>query len=248
MPAIGSPVQGYYYDAATDTLRPIAATGPAGPAGPTGPAGPAGPLDILTDTTIATPADNQVLMYEASSSQWKNKAGGVPVFADITARDAWTSPPNGSMCYTIADGFTWRRQSGVWNPMGAFARCSSPGGAIGTAVDVTISLASFAPAGWSISGGTRLVLPWTGNYMVHATIGTTGGAGTWVMTTVTQWRGGSAIVQGQSAQARLNFNNPGYSFACAAIAGDMIGMNIASDVTGNTQEAARTHLSVVAIP
>jgi hypothetical protein len=39
-------------------------------------AGGAVKLDDLTDVTIVTPADNQVLVYEAASSQWKNKAGG----------------------------------------------------------------------------------------------------------------------------------------------------------------------------
>jgi hypothetical protein len=47
--------------------------GPQGPAGPTGPAGPNGPLDILTDVTIVTPADGELVTYETASGQWKNK-------------------------------------------------------------------------------------------------------------------------------------------------------------------------------
>jgi hypothetical protein len=61
-------------------------------------------LDALTDVTLLTPADAEVLTYEASSSQWKNKppaagAGGGSVYnyttvtfvADATANTTLTS-------------------------------------------------------------------------------------------------------------------------------------------------------------
>jgi hypothetical protein len=35
-------------------------------------------------------------------------------FATTTARDAWTSPPNGAVCVTTDTNTTWRRQTGVW--------------------------------------------------------------------------------------------------------------------------------------
>ena len=56
MPTIGTDaVQGYYYDAATDTLRPIAGT--RGPQGPTGP-----PIGVLGNVAnyAALPAANTV--------------------------------------------------------------------------------------------------------------------------------------------------------------------------------------------
>jgi hypothetical protein len=62
MPTVGAPVQGYYYDQNTDTLRPIAglgAQGPQGPAGPQGPpSGPAGQAEnvSLTGTNVTVPA------------------------------------------------------------------------------------------------------------------------------------------------------------------------------------------------
>jgi hypothetical protein len=44
------------------------------PAGGTGGGGGATTLDELTDATIASPTDGQVLTYETATSQWKNKA------------------------------------------------------------------------------------------------------------------------------------------------------------------------------
>jgi hypothetical protein len=59
------------------------------------PAAGATVLDGLTDVTIAAPADTQVLTYEASSSQWKNKAapsgGGGGSVITLRATD-WVSP------------------------------------------------------------------------------------------------------------------------------------------------------------
>jgi hypothetical protein len=42
-PTVGAPLAGYYYDAATNQLRPLVQGGPPGPVGPVGPTGPAGP-------------------------------------------------------------------------------------------------------------------------------------------------------------------------------------------------------------
>jgi hypothetical protein len=62
MPNIGAPVQGYYYDQNTDTLRPIAGLGAQGPKGDTGPQGPpsapAGQAEniSLTGTNVTVPA------------------------------------------------------------------------------------------------------------------------------------------------------------------------------------------------
>ena len=50
MPTVdpASPIAGYYYDSATDKLRPIAGQpGPAGPIGPAGPTGPQGPGGLI---------------------------------------------------------------------------------------------------------------------------------------------------------------------------------------------------------
>jgi hypothetical protein len=72
--------------------------GPVGPEGPqgeqglqgiAGPAGPAGPLDILTDVTVATPTNGQVLTYELATTQWKNKPlptipGDLNALSDVT--------------------------------------------------------------------------------------------------------------------------------------------------------------------
>jgi len=51
---------------------------PQGPTGPTGPTGPAGSLgsatlDDLSDVTINTPADNEILAYDNNSSEWINQ-------------------------------------------------------------------------------------------------------------------------------------------------------------------------------
>jgi hypothetical protein len=64
-PTIGTPLAGYYYDAATNQLRPLVQGGPPGPVGPAGPTGPAGPPGgaagqadnvSLTGTNVTVPA------------------------------------------------------------------------------------------------------------------------------------------------------------------------------------------------
>lgn len=54
-------------------------------------AGGAVKLDDLTDATIASPTDGQVLAYEAASSQWKNK----PATGGVTAHSALTGLTTG---------------------------------------------------------------------------------------------------------------------------------------------------------
>lgn len=51
-----------------------AVAGGVGPQGPTGPKGDAaGTLDQLDDVQLASPADGQVVRYDAQSSQWTNQ-------------------------------------------------------------------------------------------------------------------------------------------------------------------------------
>jgi hypothetical protein len=38
----------------------------------------------------------------------------VHTFPNSTARDAWTSPPDGAMCVTVNDDNLWQRKNGVW--------------------------------------------------------------------------------------------------------------------------------------
>ena len=81
------------------------ATGPTGPTGPTGSTGPTGPNTLvgLTDITIDTPADNEVLAYDLTSSKWINQT---PVEAGIApASNASLTNPILSNA-TINDGYT----------------------------------------------------------------------------------------------------------------------------------------------
>jgi hypothetical protein len=64
-PTVGAPLAGYYFDAATNQLRPLVQGGPPGPQGPAGPTGPAGPPGgaagqadniSLSGTNITVPA------------------------------------------------------------------------------------------------------------------------------------------------------------------------------------------------
>ena len=53
-------------------------------------------LDDLTDATIVTPADAEVLTYESATAQWKNKVaagGGASAIDDLTDVDTTTDPP-----------------------------------------------------------------------------------------------------------------------------------------------------------
>ena len=59
-------------------IGPTGPTGPTGEIGPTGPTGPAGSLGTatlndLSDVTIDTPADNEILAYDDNSSEWINQ-------------------------------------------------------------------------------------------------------------------------------------------------------------------------------
>lgn len=38
----------------------------------------------------------------------------VAQFADATARDAWSSAPNGALCVTLNDNKIWQRANGLW--------------------------------------------------------------------------------------------------------------------------------------
>ena len=62
----------------TGSEGPTGPTGPIGEIGPTGPTGPAGSLGTatlndLSDVTIDTPADNEILAYDDNSSEWINQ-------------------------------------------------------------------------------------------------------------------------------------------------------------------------------
>jgi len=57
--------------------------------------------------TVATPADNQVLMYEQATTQWKNKALPAPSISLDALTDVVAPTPTANQTITF-DGTTWR--------------------------------------------------------------------------------------------------------------------------------------------
>jgi hypothetical protein len=84
----------------------------------------------------------------------------VAQFATVAARDAWSSPPNGSMCVTLDTGSVWQRIAGAWYP--------GPGGEFGYAeitADISVSTTSAAggiqvanPGNITYPGGVPVII------------------------------------------------------------------------------------------
>lgn len=116
-------------------------------------------LDELHDVSIASPADKQVLQYEASTQLWKNKtaSGGVRVSeaepTDTISGDGWFYSEDGTLFVRYADGNStqWVQPNAVLSSQ-IEQRYYSPNYIINGGMDIAQRGTSFS---YATGGGAR---------------------------------------------------------------------------------------------
>lgn len=153
-------------------------------------------------TSILLPADPTVAL-EAATKQYVDYSS-IPVFATTTARDAWTTAPNGAICTTLDTYTQWIKIAGTWVPSGgvtpgAYIYRSSVYG-VPNATWTTIPFTTTAFNNMCTIGANSITVLHKGVYIITGQCWWAGGsaAGQWrAMKTITNgtWAVGQSVTQ-----------------------------------------------------